>query len=402
MSKRMPRIVWVAALSLYVLFYTVYSSALQVVVIGAAIIAVFSIYSFFNRGKIQFRMDGYHIYILIFCLFCYTSAIWAQRASYSISKGNLLLQILVAMTVMHLIFADWTDITALLKLIQWGNYIVLGYVIAKYGWSTITNLIQNDSRLSNDFLNANTIGMCAAYAITINVYFILYEKIRLTDILIIPAIIVLAASGSRKALLIALMGIFMLFILKNFDMKKFIKSLLKVFFVVLVLLILILFLLKLPMFENTIGRFNDLFLLMSGGGTSSTSGWIRFQYIKLGLNLFKQNPILGIGIDNAKIYTYSLYGLEHYLHNNYVELLACGGIIGTVIYYSIYVYILGVMIRNISKRDKEWDICIVLLVIRFIIDYGAVSYESRGTYVYLLLFWLMAKKLKSAVHLSSH
>ena len=134
-------------------------------------------------------------------------------------------------------------------------------------------------------------------------------------------------------------------------------------------------------------------MVLGNGTRGQNSAWIRFAYTELGLKLFKENPILGIGIGNANLYTQMYYGNNHYLHNNYVELLACGGIVGFTIYYSIWIYLLITFIRYRKFREKEYDICLILFLINLILDYGAVSYYDKSRYVFLLLYWMKRNEL---------
>ena len=108
-----------------------------------------------------------------------------------------------------------------------------------------------------------------------------------------------------------------------------------------------------------------------------------------------QNPILGIGIANANIYTQLYYGHDHYLHNNFVELLACGGALGFLIYYSLYFRLLFCFYKNRNNRDREFDLCVVLLLIMLIVDFGAVSYYNLERYFMLYIIWLKMKKIRS-------
>ena len=118
--------------------------------------------------------------------------------------------------------------------------------------------------------------------------------------------------------------------------------------------------------------------------------------VQIGMNLFKQHPFLGVGMDNAKIYTEPAFGVaNYYLHNNYVELLADGGMVGLAVYYSIYAVILVKLWKNRDFTTGEFNIVFLILILRLILDYGMVSYESKNTYFYLLIFYLEYKKRAS-------
>ena len=76
---------------------------------------------------------------------------------------------------------------------------------------------------------------------------------------------------------------------------------------------------------------------LTGTGYIDHSTAVRDQMRRVGLQVFKENPIVGIGFGN----TY-LYGVEDYsyFHDNYVEVLSSGGILGFIIYYGMYGYII--------------------------------------------------------------
>lgn len=70
----------------------------------------------------------------------------------------------------------------------------------------------------------------------------------------------------------------------------------------------------------------------------------RFALYEEGLEMLTSNPIFGVGLGNFAIQ--SAYG--QYAHSEYMELLACTGIIGFLMYSSIYV----VLWRRLSKLQK--------------------------------------------------
>ena len=238
--------------------------------------------------------------------------------------------------------------------------------------------------------------MCASYAVVINLYYVLSDrKVRIWDILVIPSIAVLAVSGSRKALVVCVAGVFGVFILKNWNGKKALKSFLKVSLVIIVLTALVFTVSRLPAFRGINARMMELItILFKNNYTRSNSAWIRMEYNKLGMRLFRSSPVLGIGIGSANYYTKRMYGHDHFLHNNYIEMLACGGIVGFIIYYSVYLVILGRLFRYRRFRDREYDICLILLLIVMVMDYGKVSYLEKNTYVFLMLFWAETEILK--------
>lgn len=349
-----------------------------------------------SRGKIIIGFGGYELYLIIFALFIYASSIWAENAQYAIVKGTNMVEVLIAMYIIKVCIPEKNQIINLLKCLMWGNFGIVYYAIYRYGWSDVVDSISSSSRIASTILNANTLGMGAAFAILISIFLLLYEKKKLGVLFSIPAFIVLVASESRKAIFTLVFGIVVLCMLKNIDNKNIIKSFFRTLILFVVFTVVVYQLAQLPMFEGVNERMTGLINGLTGKGEVDHSTFVRLGMVKIGLNLFKQYPFLGVGIDNAKIYTELTFGVaNYYLHNNYVELLADGGIIGVVVYYSIYAVILVKLWKNRDFTAGEFNIVFLILILRLILDYGMVSYESKNTYFYLLLFYLEYKKRNS-------
>ncbi len=334
-------------------------------------------------------------YTIAFAAFCCSSRIWAENPALTIPKSNAMIFVTISIIVLCSTQYKMIDLDDFLRAIMYGGYIVATYILVVYGLGRILTAVSGGNRMSNELINSNTLGMCVAYSLLISIYYIIYEKkLQPGDMFMIPGFIMLFASGSRKAFVIIILGAFAIFALKNYNGKDSVRSLIKVTIIVAFLALGLYLLLKLPIFALINQRMEALFTVLRGEGTRRTSGWIRMAYNKLGLEIFKKHPLLGIGLGNANIYTMQAYGKNHYLHNNYVELLATLGLIGTFLYYSIYVYILVLYIRNLRKRDRYLDICLIILLIRLIMDYGAVVFYGKSTYVFLLLLVMNAERVK--------
>ena len=109
---------------------------------------------------------------------------------------------------------------------------------------------------------------------------------------------------------------------------------------------------------------------------------------------FYKTPILGIGMGNSLELLASVGQRRTYLHCNFVEILASGGIIGFVIYYCIYVKLLGGLWKYRKYRSQTTNLCIVLLLLMLIMDYGMVTYYDKQQYLYFMCFFLQLELLK--------
>ena len=347
-----------------------------------------------SKRTIKIPVSGYIVYILVMLLFCLCSTLWAQSPSRTTTVVRGLLMTLIIMTVVYACNYQKTSLEDYLKIVMYGGYTVVIYSLLRYGWSTVMNALTNDLRLSNSALmNSNTLGMCAAYAVVVNIYYILYRKIKISDLLMIPSLVIIAASGSRKSIIIIVAGFLMLVLLKNYKKENFAKNLGKGILGVAAAVLVIYGLSKLPIFSNVISRLTAL-SNVSRNYRGIIASDIRGVYNIIGLDLFKSHPILGIGIHNASLYISQYYGHPH-LHNNFIELLACGGIVGFLVHYSFYFFLFYSFWKFRKKRNSEYDIFLVLLVIRFVMGYGHIQYFQVTNYFYLMVFYLFVKKLQT-------
>ena len=346
-----------------------------------------------SRKHLSIPRSGFLLYLGAFFLFCVASMTWAESSTRTFIIVRGMLMILIEMTIVFSCHYERTSIDSFLRIIMNGGYVVLAYAVLKYGWSTILNSLTEDIRISNEFLNANTLGMCAAYSIVINFYYVIYEKPRVHDLLIIPSLIIIAASGSRKSIIIVVVGILMMVVLKNLQNKRFMQNLLKGTLGLVAAIGMIFALSRLPAFDILRNRMTGMWTVINGTAVRGTSGYIRMVYNQIGIELFKNHPLLGIGLHNANRYISQYYGHPH-LHNNFIELLACGGIVGFLIHYSIYIVIFVGFLKTRKRRTKEYDICLILFVIRFVMGYGHIQYYQITTYFYLMVFFLFINRLK--------
>lgn len=143
-----------------------------------------------------------------------------------------------------------------------------------------------------------------------------------------------------------------------------------------------------------INRLENMLNAFRGIGEIDNSTSTRLELIKLGIHIFKGHPLYGIGMDNAKTITESIFNkTDYYLHNNYIELLADGGIIGFIMYYWFYVLILLKLIHFKNFKNGYYNICLILFLLFLIMDYGSVSYISKERYFYILILYLQCRNM---------
>ena len=338
----------------------------------------------------------WHVFIALLAAYCAFTSVWALDAEDSLQKGLSLLQILGCMALMYMYYQTKNSVWDMISAIKWAGYAVTVYALIFYGIDNIRDMLSSATRLENDFSNVNSIGMLSAMAIVIEVFELVQnKKLKLSVIAAIPAIIMVAATQSRKALLLVVIGVALVLLVQGLEQKLTINNVVKTLLFWSAGVLCLLALLQIPIFDGVMERMEDLAMNLFESGEGDNSSAMRLRMIALGWKTFLENPIGGIGMGCAHILAKQELAFDAYLHNNFVELLAGGGLIAFCLYYAMYVYLLVNMYEYRKYRNNEFWLCGILLVILLVMDYGAVSYISKQTYFYFMTFFLMLKSLKA-------
>ena len=387
-------VIYIVLTNIVTQLFNMEASRISGIILLAPIFFMIVVFVLCSHGIIRVEFSYFHTYILVFGFFCLASSLWAQSPELAISKGIDIIEIFIIMLIVSICFQQVDSVDSILKAIMWGYYAVILYEIVFYGWDYFVTVMKESTRVTSELLNSNTLGMCAAFAIMINLYLLLSKKISLwTVTLLFFGMVVVIASGSRKALVSLFLGIFFFFLVRSLRKDQQTLPLFRFLIALPVVAFIGYQILRLPIFSGIMKRMEGMFNIVVGG-TVEKSAMIRMSLVQLGLELFKQHPLLGVGIDNPRLYTYEVVGETYYLHNNYMEILSSGGIVGFISYYWIYVKLLISYIRRRDFDDLQYCICFVILILLLIMDYGMVSYYSKSTYVFLFLFVEFEKKLR--------
>ena len=299
---------------------------------------------------------------------------WALNGKMSIDSGNTIFRTLMITSVLYSFYAVTpNNVRILTKIVMWGGYTIVIYTYFFYGVDRIVSMDEGSGRITNRFNNVNTIGMLAAIAIIIHAYYSMFEKFSKTIFLAIPALFVIGATQSRKAIIELVMGIVLLYFFKSIrGPKNNLLPIAKFLFAMVTILLLLIYL---------------------GEGEVDVSTELRDEYRRIGWQNFLENPIFGIGIGNSPI-ALTREGFKHtYTHNNIVEMLCCGGIVGFISYYSIFFYLLSQEMKFL-KKDKLATLYLVWIICIIATDWGAVRYFHKDTYFILMIFFLHVDEMK--------
>lgn len=206
-------------------------------------------------------------------------------------------------------------------------------------------------------------------------------------------LLTILATGSRKGLLVLVVGyILMRLFFSNFS-KKVIYGLLFIMFIPVVYYIIT----KVPVFYETMGyRVEELLNLVLNKNVEDPSINTRIGLIEMATTYIQSRPLMGYGLDAFRLI--NPWGIIS--DNNYLEILVSSGFIGFIIYYSYVLFLIGDFIvlktkSNICKLAFIIFLCILLLEI------GSVTYYERNYgFVFLILYYILYKE-KSDLRLNS-
>ena len=353
-----------------------------------------AVLTMFKFGFKRFTMGDFQIRILVFACYFFVSGLWAINANDSIERGITVIELCVCMTIFMWTFNNFRDpYNALLKTVMYGGYIVVAYSYVFVGIEKLITMTLLSGRLDSSFDNVNAISLICSFSLIISFHYLFKEKRFLFySILNLPTIVLLSACGSRKSLVVALIGCFSVFILnKQINKKK--NFVLKIIAGLAVFISLLLFLSQLSVFSGIVERMTGLFALFTGDEIDHST-FVRGQMAELGFATFKEHPLLGIGMSNAHILCYKKLGLDCYLHNNYAELLADGGIIGTILYYSIHIDIILRLKKYGGLKSTEGYLVLIIILCLLLSDLSMVSFYAKNYYFFFMIFYVYINYLK--------
>ncbi len=393
-AKPLDKLCWLLAVIFLVLISILTNDSYGALVLLGCAGLIFALSALQNDGILQVHIGPYHWFWGAFGLYCLASSLWAWNASEAASRGVTLLEMTACVALMYVHFQQETDMWRLYSILKWAGFLISLYTITVYGFNAIVALLASGQQLRVEFTNTNSISIQAAMAIVICLYELIFKKKRLSSLLLcIPCLIVVAASGTRKSLLVVLLGVVLLLYFR-YQGRQDGRNVLRMLVWLLVAVVAVMLVLSLPAFSGMMQRMEGFQAWLTGEGEVDNSTNLRARYIQIGLEQFWKTPIFGIGINNSGILLEKNFEKYTYLHNNIVELLCCGGIVGFCLYYAMYAYC-GIYLYSASRRgDTAAKLGLTILLIFTFMDIARVSYYAKPSFFYFMIFFLQVRQIQ--------
>lgn len=286
------------------------------------------------------------------------------------------------------------------------NTIIVGIILAG-----IINLISVHLGYGEDYIertgraigltsNPNSLGLRMVYASAALLFIFILKKTKLkylilTLILLIAFLQIILLSGSRKSLLTIIffiLGALLLYFTRNNQRIK-IKT---VFFSILFLVFLAsitYFILPIILDGSVVGDRIEM-----GNERGGIEGDIRYEMYLYGIELMSKNPFLGVGMNNFRNYFWT----GQYSHSDYIESITSTGLIGFLLYQSVYLIIIARGIKLFFTVKNKLARLYAGMTVLFIgmlklIGTGTILFYSPGPMIILVLFSILSIQIKKGI-----
>lgn len=390
------RIIWFLTVAWIAASYIFSTESYGAYVLLGITIIILALYCLQNHWVVRIKHNMLFAFMIAFAFFCFLSSVWSLSPSSSIQQGITITEIMICLAVFQICFQDKDGVWKMLNAVKWAGFVVVIYSFIVYGIDGMRAVLASGGRLGTEFANINSIGMVAAISVIIVIYEQLYFRRNFISILFgILNVVVIAASGSRKAFLMMLIGLIFLLLFKLVT-KNILKTVIRYIILAAGLIVALQLILSLDMFSGVMGRMDGFWALITGEGEVDASTQERDLLIQIGWKYFLQSPIIGFGMGASGTILNQTIGKNTYFHNNYIEVMCGGGIFALILYYSMYVYCIYFLLRT-RLRDPLSKLVIILILINIIMDYAAVTYNTKSNYIYLLFFFLQSCNCRKEV-----
>ena len=325
-----------------------------------------------NRGKLKVSRS----FLLPFAFFLYMtlSLIWSYNRSLATAQYITELQLFVLFIFTYYFMRTEGKIDDYYIAVYLSGFLMAAFALYKYGGvSGYMSIMQSGRRLGGEIANENTYGLIFANASLIALYLAIMKNRKIHFLSLALFLFFGFSSGSKKFIFLVAAGVVGILLI-NYGWRRIYKIL----FGSTVILYAGIKALELPIFRTINKRFHSYI-----SGDLNVSDAARKYMIQFGIDLYKERPILGYGLNNYRHF----YPTGQYSHNNFVEILACLGTIGFLLYYSMYVSPIFFFIKQWVKKSvafcNEHKMLLFLLVINCVFGYGMVQLYDKSAWILL-------------------
>ncbi|MFS0620663.1 O-antigen ligase family protein [Priestia megaterium] len=285
---------------------------------------------FLLKKRIRRNCFPYIIWALIWLLYCLFTVNWSINQGATISYVISVFQVILVGIMLIVTVEEKKHVELLERII-----IIAGIVLVARLLIVTPSSEWGEERLGLELgMHVNHIALNLLISLMFTLKVAVDQKKKICWPLSLILTVALVMTASKKAIIIAIL-VFLVVIPMG---KKGTVQKVKYLLIMLVMLsIMIKLATEIPaIYELAIQRMEGFVSLLLGTGDVDKSTAIREELLQTAWKVFLEHPVLGVGLNGFRFFNPE----NAYAHSNFLELLADCGIIGFIIYYSIYVIIL--------------------------------------------------------------
>ena len=361
----------------------------------SGIVGVCLLYKILSQNTVV-RMSYYAWWTIAMYAFFALSTIWSINRVFS-SNLKTLAMIYIMGVLLSFVVNSMQD----LKRLMFANYLAQ-ILCGIYVFTSVDRSVLGEQRIGADMeglWNSNNISQVMCFGAFLSLYYFETAKRKIYKIISLVTFIffgyLILYCGSRSGLFLFFIGVISYLCIRSKRSGRVRGILIGL---VLIMATYYLVINYEPLY-NVIGiRMDNMMNGLLGSGTGEESFNTRYSMIINGLQWFLERPLFGYGIENFGYLYYRKFGVFVYAHNNFIELLVSGGIIGVVLYYSIYIYIfIKLWTPAVRERDRLAACMLAMTFSQFMIQFvSVVNYYKTYSNMVLLLanIYIIIRKRK--------
>lgn len=353
-------------------------------------VAFFAVVGFtflkFILGKSTVRIKLPTIWYAFFVLLCVVSSLWAKYdVSLTMKYISRMIQELAICYCITLYVRDREDLERFMSIFSAAVLIMIFsiYIRTPNEYIFTGAFGRTSSLLYVAGSNINVTAYICVIGIAIAFYRAYFMKNRIYYLITAFEFFTVILTGSRKALLMSLIILFMMSVF--YVKKRF--YVLKILALVVAVVGVIILLMKVPVLYDAVGfrieKMIDFFI--NDDVTRDNSLALRESFGDIAKQAFYENPILGVGLGNAHYLIKLAHGFSTYTHNNYIEIASGLGIVGIVTYYWFYLYLLIALGRRAYKGEKLCVMMFLLLITNMVGEIAMVTFYNYSVQILLTM-----------------
>lgn len=323
----------------------------------------------------------FQVFFLVYCLI---SNLWAKYTGLQFPRFILLMSIF-AICICQCLYTK-PDYKTMIHALIIGGIATSCYVLFSNGLANYIESVMSGRRTGRDIMQLNGLGSFTAIVIVLSFGMLITQKHKIFYLFsMLLNLFVLFGAASRMSLFMLISGILVLsyIIFVVWPKKKTIGFIKFILIVALIIYLLWFIMSSLPIFSNILERFTSTLSFFLADSDYAEGTQLRGSLITLGINAFLEHPILGIGYNNARYAAITVIGREMFSHNNYIEILANGGIVAFLIFYIPYMILFYKLSKLLKTKRIEVALAFVMLFMVCIASLAGIPYLQKIYYIYL-------------------